>query len=290
VETATRVWIGSAGEWVPGEGVEEREVEQVLRESSRPRTRSVTRRVVPRAARRRIAAAALTSIGGVSTEERILALTIDDGPDAVATPLFLASLARHRMRATFFVLVDRAEANSDLIGHILAGGHEVGLHGGGHVDLPAAPLHEVVRCIAGGRRRLEGICGRSVRFFRPPFGHQDLRSYLVARACRLTPIAWSAQADDWLDMPPNTMVDRVWDGAGRGGIALLHDGLAPPPGDGRAQSSAEARADAFTMVLERMTVGGWTGVSIGGLLRRGPAVRFPWFEDGHRSPKENVGV
>ncbi len=258
-------------------------MEPVLHERSRSKARRGTQRFVPRTARRRIAAAALTSVGGVSTDERTLALTVDDGPDAVATPLFLASLARHRMRATFFVLVDRAEARPDLIDQILAEGHEVGLHGAEHVDLPTASLQTLFRCITGGRRRLQGLTSRSVRLFRPPYGHQDLRSYLVARASGLTPIAWSAQADDWVDMPPSAMVDRLWEGAARGGIALVHDGLAPPRSDGGTHSSAQARAQAFALVLERMVIGGWSGVSVTELLGHGPSVRFPWFEDGGTS-------
>jgi peptidoglycan/xylan/chitin deacetylase (PgdA/CDA1 family) len=265
-------------------------LDQVLLEPSRSRGHAVARRVIPRAARRRIAAATLASVGGVSTTEPVLALTVDDGPEVVATPLFLASLARHRMRATFFVLADRAEAHPELIGEILAGGHELALHGAGHVDLPAASLREVIRCVAGGRRRLERLGGVAVRLFRPPFGHQDLRSYLVARACRMTPVAWSAQADDWLTISPSAMVERVWSRADRGGIVLAHDGLAPPPdGGGGASSSAEDRAEAFAMLLERMAQAGWTGVSVSGLLRRGRRTGFPWFEDGHRAATVTAG-
>jgi peptidoglycan/xylan/chitin deacetylase (PgdA/CDA1 family) len=227
-------------------------------------------------------------MGGVSTTQPVLALTVDDGPDVVATPLFLASLARHGMRATFFVLADRAEAHPELIGEILAGGHELALHGAGHVDLPAANLREVIRCVAGGRRRLERLAGVAVRLFRPPFGHQDLRSYLVARVCRMTPVAWSAQGDDWLPLSPSSMVERVWSRADRGGIVLAHDGLAPPDDSG-ASSSAEDRALAFAMLLERMAQAGWTGVSVGGLLRRGRRTGFPWFEDGHRAATVTAG-
>jgi peptidoglycan/xylan/chitin deacetylase (PgdA/CDA1 family) len=264
-------------------------LDQVLLEPSRPRGHAVARRVIPRAVRRHIAATTLASVGGVSTTEPVLALTVDDGPDVVATPLFLASLARHGMRATFFVLVDRAEAQPHLIREILAGGHELALHGAGHVDLPAASLREVIRCVGGGRRRLERLGGVEVRLFRPPFGHQDLRSYLVARMCRMTPVAWSAQADDWLTIAPSAMVERVWSRADRGGIVLAHDGLAPPDGASAASSSAEDRAEAFAMLLERMAQAGWTGVSVGGLLRRGRRTGFPWFEDGHPATTVTAG-
>ena len=42
----------------------------------------------------------------VPTEQPVVALTIDDGPDATATADILDLLAAHDARATFFVLTD----------------------------------------------------------------------------------------------------------------------------------------------------------------------------------------
>ena len=36
--------------------------------------------------------------------DKLLALTFDDGPDPVVTPLVLRALADHHARATFFVM------------------------------------------------------------------------------------------------------------------------------------------------------------------------------------------
>jgi len=64
----------------------------------------------------------------VETERAAVALTIDDGPDPVATPLILEVLERHGARATFFVISDRAPGNEALLRRILDEGHEIANH------------------------------------------------------------------------------------------------------------------------------------------------------------------
>ena len=51
---------------------------------------------------------------GRANGARFVALTFDDGPDPIATPLLLASLRRHGVKATFFVSGDAALAPSKL--------------------------------------------------------------------------------------------------------------------------------------------------------------------------------
>jgi peptidoglycan/xylan/chitin deacetylase (PgdA/CDA1 family) len=64
----------------------------------------------------------------VQTQEPILALTIDDGPDPLTTPLILNLLLDHNARATFFLLSDRIPGNEALVQRIVDEGHEIGNH------------------------------------------------------------------------------------------------------------------------------------------------------------------
>jgi peptidoglycan/xylan/chitin deacetylase (PgdA/CDA1 family) len=64
----------------------------------------------------------------VPTRERILALTLDDGPDAVSTPIILAELRKHGARATFFLISERMRGQESLVRSIAAEGHELGNH------------------------------------------------------------------------------------------------------------------------------------------------------------------
>jgi peptidoglycan/xylan/chitin deacetylase (PgdA/CDA1 family) len=64
----------------------------------------------------------------VPTQERLVALTVDDGPDPVSTPLILAQLRRHQARATFFLITGRLRDQGPLVRKLVAEGHEVGNH------------------------------------------------------------------------------------------------------------------------------------------------------------------
>jgi peptidoglycan/xylan/chitin deacetylase (PgdA/CDA1 family) len=64
----------------------------------------------------------------VSTRDRIVALTLDDGPDSVSTPLILAQLRKHGAHATFFLISERVRGQEQLVRSIVAEGHELGNH------------------------------------------------------------------------------------------------------------------------------------------------------------------
>lgn len=63
------------------------------------------------------------------TAERIVALTIDDGPNAESTGKILDVLHRHGARATFFLVGDHVPGNETLVAAIVASGHEIANHG-----------------------------------------------------------------------------------------------------------------------------------------------------------------
>src|SRR6266536_442678 len=94
----------------------------------------------------------LTRVRGAG---RHVALTFDDGPDPGHTAGVLDALAARRVRATFFMLSERAEAEPELARRVLAEGHEVGLHGADHARLTELTPAQVADRVVGGRLRLE---------------------------------------------------------------------------------------------------------------------------------------
>lgn len=64
----------------------------------------------------------------VPVREPLVALTIDDGPDAGSTPEILAELRRHDARATFFLIAERVPGREALVRALTAEGHEIGNH------------------------------------------------------------------------------------------------------------------------------------------------------------------
>jgi peptidoglycan-N-acetylglucosamine deacetylase len=64
----------------------------------------------------------------VPTQAALVALTIDDGPDPISTPMILAELRRQRSRATFFLITERVRGQEQLVRTIISQGHELGNH------------------------------------------------------------------------------------------------------------------------------------------------------------------
>jgi peptidoglycan/xylan/chitin deacetylase (PgdA/CDA1 family) len=64
----------------------------------------------------------------VDTDAPVFALTFDDGPGPETTPGLLDVLARHRARATFFLIGERVRAHPQLAGAVAAAGHELANH------------------------------------------------------------------------------------------------------------------------------------------------------------------
>jgi len=216
------------------------------------------------------------SIARFRTTERVCALTFDDGPDPASTPAILDVLAEHDTRATFFVMVPRAQQHPDLIRRAVAEGHEVSLHGSDHGRLPELPMHAITAKLADARRDLESIVGRPITRMRPPFGSQSVRSYIATRRAGLDPVVWSADAEDWVDRAPAAIAGTALGRVEPGVVLLLHDAWEPDPLSDDVMPTFD-RSEVLRRILVRFRETGFSGGSIEGLLARAPAVRTAWF-------------
>jgi chitin deacetylase len=88
-----------------------------------------------------------TIITHVDTKEKVVALTLDDGPLPGATEDTLATLRQYNVKATFFVIGVEATRHMDQLKKIIADGHEVGNHSYSHkymaLMLPSEVANEV---------------------------------------------------------------------------------------------------------------------------------------------------
>jgi peptidoglycan/xylan/chitin deacetylase (PgdA/CDA1 family) len=213
-------------------------------------------------------------VKGAHTTLPVVAVTFDDGPDPATTPQVLDTLARARAAATFFLLVERAEANPALVRRLVEEGHEVGLHGIDHTRLTTLPRGEVRRRLVEGRARLAAVAGVPVRLFRPPRGAQSFATYLATRAAGLRPVVWSVDSGDWTDTAIDGVVARV--GSIRpGGVVVLHDTLVVTEDD--ATPPSYDRAAMVSAVLCELAARGVASVTVSELLAAGTTEHSFWF-------------
>jgi peptidoglycan/xylan/chitin deacetylase (PgdA/CDA1 family) len=159
-----------------------------------------------------------------------IALTFDDGPNPEWTPRLLEILARHEVRATFFMLGKFAEAQPELVRRVAAEGHLIGNHSWSHPKLSRCPAKRIEEELKRTKETLEQIIGSKVRFFRPPFGARRPAVFRIARELGLEPVLWNAMTTDWSEPSAEKIAARLSrrvDALTRRGFAaniVLHDG------------------------------------------------------------------
>lgn len=217
------------------------------------------------------------SVLGAQSSHPLIGLTFDDGPDPLETSRILDLLASRDIRASFFLLSNRAEERPDLVRRISAEGHEICLHGSNHDSLPRLRLVEIAERVKGGKRRLELVAGKRIRFYRPPYGHMNLRALGVVRLARLTAVMWTATGHDWEDLSSAHIADRAMERLAAGGILLLHDGYEPHPDNPMPRPSHD-KVEMVTLVLDAIEKRGLTPSTVSELLAGTPRRRSVWFE------------
>jgi peptidoglycan/xylan/chitin deacetylase (PgdA/CDA1 family) len=167
------------------------------------------------------------------TYPKTVALTFDDGPHPTWTPKVLAVLAKHHVHATFFVVGMRAEANPDVLQHIVEAGHVVGNHtwhhptvGRGMYDLNAQDLATEFDPTSA---LIKGATGRPVCFFRAPQGRDDTPTIRKLALDRGQTVTGYHSAGDYLQpdkLDPHwvALIEQRLEGRGEHPILLLHDG------------------------------------------------------------------
>ena len=152
-----------------------------------------------------------------------IALTFDDDPDPVWTPLVLDALASVRARATFFVVAPRARRHASLLTRMREAGHDVGLHCTEHIRHDAMTPDEIEADVESAQTAL--AC--PLRLWRTPWGVVTPATEEVARKHRLTLVGWTADTEDWRGGPPDEMLARVTGKLLPRAIVLMHDGIGP---------------------------------------------------------------
>lgn len=164
-----------------------------------------------------------TFIGEGKGSKRV-ALTYDDGPNDPHTLHLLDILARHNVRATFFIIGKFAKERPDLVRKVFEAGHDVGNHTYSHPNLifrsGAETAREVGRCDAA----IEDAIGARPSLFRPPFGGRRPATLRAVASAGKTPIMWSISGHDWSAISAPQIVQEVSRQIRGGDVILLHDG------------------------------------------------------------------
>lgn len=159
------------------------------------------------------------------THERLVWLTIDDGPSH-DTPALLDLLDAHGAKATFFLVGERAARHPELVREIARRGHGIGNHSATHPArwFWALGPSRMGREIGDTQRILGDLLGTPPRWFRAVVGMSNPFVNAVLRRHGLARVAWSARGFDGVAFDPDVAATRIERALSPGAIVLLHEG------------------------------------------------------------------
>ncbi|MBP0448912.1 polysaccharide deacetylase family protein [Kitasatospora sp. RG8] len=191
----------------------------------------------PVAAPRKLTAAESRPVYELDAERRVVALTIDDGPDPRYTPTVLALLEQYGIRATFFLIGENAVDHAGLVKEIAARGHHIANHTWTHPDLRRLSETQVRDELTRTSDLLNRTTGKLPTWFRAPGGDWSTASLTVAADLGMRNMAWSVDPRDWARPGTSVITDRILKDVRPGAIVLNHDG-----GGDRSQTVAALKA------------------------------------------------
>jgi len=201
----------------------------------------------------------------VDTDDRVVALTFDDGPTDADAAAVLDALAERGVLATFYLNGREIVANPDAMQRIIAEGHEIGNHTWSHRSMTFVTLDTVAEEVESTDTAIRAAGYKGPVTFRPPFGNKLLTLPLyLARHDRLT-VTWDVSSEDFSGAEQSSadIVDGIIATTRPGSIILLH------PWFGRTASQ-----EAIGEVIDRLAAEGYRFVTVSELLearRPGPS-------------------
>lgn len=157
--------------------------------------------------------------GNIDVNKPMVALTFDDGPNPVSTPLILNTLEKYNVHATFFDLGSLMKKYPAVVQREAQLG-EVGTHTYSHKNLNKLSISEIEQELKLSRETYKNVLGYDPILLRPPYGNINA----TARALVDMPIIqWDVDSLDWKYRNKDLILNEI-DKYGNldGRIILMH--------------------------------------------------------------------
>ena len=195
-------------------------------------------------------------------KQKKIALTFDDGPNAVYTPQILDILKRYNVKATFFLIGKNVDREPLVAKRIADEGHCIGNHSYIHPDFMFENNLLIEEQLKKTEAALKKAAGVTTRLFRPPYGGEDRRVVVEAEKLGYVIVEWSVSGGNgWEEIRAERIIQNVVPETRNGSIILLHDGNRLAKDPPRAQVVA-----ALPVIIVSLQKKGYIFVTIPELL------------------------
>ena len=157
--------------------------------------------------------------------EPVLYLTFDAGYENGCTAQILDTLAKHNVKAAFFLVGHYMQTNADLVRRMAEEGHTVANHTMHHPDMSTRTGTDFEQELRDLEVLYRDVTGQELpKFYRPPQGIYSEENLRQAQAMGYRTVFWSLAYVDWQDTQPTRdqafakLIPRTHNGA----VILLH--------------------------------------------------------------------
>ena len=197
---------------------------------------------------------------GAAENEKLVALTFDDGPSGRFTRRLLDGLAERNAKATFLLCGYRMEQYPELTQRIWREGHEIGVHGYSHTSMKDMCSQETAREIRKTVALLPDGC--KATFLRPPGGLCSGCIQSESGEFGMSILHWSLDPKDWNTRDANAVYRSVVSRVRDGDVILLHD-------------MSDSSVDAALAMVDTLQKQGFTFVTASELAHRRNTALLP---------------
>lgn len=155
----------------------------------------------------------------IDKSKKMIALTFDDGPN-YNTSKVIDVLNKYDIKATFFVLGNRAINNKDILKKMADSGMEIGNHTYNHLLLTKYDENKIRSEIEDTSEVIYSATKKRPKLLRPSYGSVNNK---IKKVANMPIIIWDIDTLDWKYHNSKRITSRVVNKVRDGDIILMHD-------------------------------------------------------------------
>jgi len=163
----------------------------------------------------------------LSSKEKLLYLTFDDGPTPEITEWTLNELKKYEAKATFFCIGKNIEEHPEIFQKIIKENHAVGNHTNNHLNGWKTKTADYLQNIAAAEKYFEENRKSEIvnlKLFRPPYGRIKLSQSKKLRKKGYKIMMWDVLSADFdVEISKEKCLENVIRNIQNGSIIVFHD-------------------------------------------------------------------
>ncbi len=199
----------------------------------------------------------------VKTDEKVVALTFDDGPSEIWTPQILDELKKENVKATFFMIGEHVKKYPEIVKRVAQEGHDIGNHTYDHHGIFYYKPEELYREIKDTEKIIKDVTGKTTVYFRPPKAWMTEDEKLQMVDLGYQTVLWTLNSKDWVTFDDKYIIRYLLKHVQPGDIILFHDsgGVFGTEGGSRHET-----VKTIPRLIEKLKEKGYRCVTISELL------------------------